>query len=350
MTEYVGEKIMRIAVVGMGAIGGPIAVGLALHKIDVVTITKHSSLAKKIQSEGFTLQKENVEVTIKIPSVPLISDLEGKFDIVFFAMKATSVIQAAKDILPFLEVDSVVVTLQNGIVEDDVAKIVGSERIIGAVVATASQVLEPGKVLRSISGSHFIGFLGTRVNKIRLEQVKTFLEYDLPVIIPNNIYEALYSKLVVNAAINGLGALSGLTVGEILKEKHNRQLFLQIITEVVNITNKLQLTLIPIGPIHLPDLALRPNDTNEVVEEKHRKLETSLSMLKDVKSSTLRSLEQGQPSEVDYLNGFIMRKGKELKIPTPINSLITKMIKEIESGSRTITAKNLFELKDFLEK
>jgi ketopantoate reductase len=83
---------MRVAVVGMGAIGGPIAVGLALNKIDVVAITKHSSLAKKIQSEGFTLKTEDEEVTIKIPSVPLISDLEGKFDIIFFTMKATSVI------------------------------------------------------------------------------------------------------------------------------------------------------------------------------------------------------------------------------------------------------------------
>ena len=138
---------MRIAVVGMGAIGGPIAVGLALHKIDVVAITKHSSLAEKIQSEGFTLQRENEEIKVTIPSVPLISDLEGKFDIVFLTMKATSVIQATKNILPFLKVDGVVVTLQNGIVEDDVAKIVGRDRIIGAVVATASQVVEPGKVL-----------------------------------------------------------------------------------------------------------------------------------------------------------------------------------------------------------
>jgi 2-dehydropantoate 2-reductase len=227
---------------------------------------------------------------------------------------------------------------------------VGHDRIIGAVVATASQVVEPGKVLRSISGSHFIGFIGTTVNKFRLEQVKTLLEYDLPVIISNNIYEALYSKLVMNAAISGLGALSGLTVGEILEEKHNRQLFLQVVTEVVNIANKLQQTLIQIGPIHLPDLALQPDDTTKMIDEKYQKLVTSLSILKDVKSSTLRSLEQGQPSEIDYLNGFVVRKGEELNIHTPANSRITEMVKEIESDSRTITPKNLFELKEILEK
>ena len=183
---------------------------------------------------------------VKIPSVPLISDLEGKFDIIFLTMKATSVIQAAKDMLPFMESDSVVVTLQNGIVEDDAAKVVGTKRIIGAVVATASKVVEPGKVVRAIKGYYFIGLLGTRGNKNRLEQVKTLLEYDLPVIIPNNIYEALYTKLGVNAAINGLGALSGLTVGEMLKDKPNRQLYLKITTEVVNITNQLKLPLIQI--------------------------------------------------------------------------------------------------------
>ena len=87
-----------------------------------------------------------------------------------------------------------------------------------------------------------------------------------------------------------------------------------------------------------------------MIDKKHQILTKSLSMLKNVKSSTLRSLEQGQPSEIDYLNGFIMRKGQELSIPTPVNTRITQMVKEIELGSRTITAENLTELKEYLEK
>jgi 2-dehydropantoate 2-reductase len=146
-------------------------------------------------------------------AVPLVEDLEGKFEVIFLAMKATDVIDSVKNIVPILKEDSVVVTLQNGIVEDDVGKLDGRDRFIGASVARVSTVINPGIIKRNLDRAYYIGLLETSGNQKRLEEVAKLLEYDMPVVKTENIYGALYSKLGINASLNGLGAISGLTVG-----------------------------------------------------------------------------------------------------------------------------------------
>lgn len=338
---------MKIVVIGVGAIGGPLAVNLAKDGLDLTVITKHTSLAEKIEKEGLFLQSNGKVTTARIKAVPLISDLEGKYDVIFLAMKATGVLNAARAITPYLADDGVVITLQNGIVEEDVAEIVGKRRVIGAAVATASKAVEPGVIHRTVEGYHFIGLLDKTGNYSRLQEVGKLMEKDLPVVITDNIYGALYSKLGINAAINGLGAISGLTVGELLATEEVRHMYLELTTEVVALAKKLDIKLIQIGAIPLDDIVINKNDSSNAVKDKHQKLlDALLPRLKDVKSSTLYSLENKQPSEIDYLNGYVAKKGKELDIATPYNDKIVQLVKEIESGMRSISPKNLQELTD----
>jgi 2-dehydropantoate 2-reductase len=336
---------MRVVVVGVGAIGGPLAVNLAEKKLDLTVVTKHRSLAEKITNEGLYLKSIGKIKTAKIKAVPLISGLEGKYDVIFLAMKATGVLEAARAIVPYLAEDGMVVTLQNGIVEEDVAKIVGRRRVIGAVVATTSKAVKPGVIHRTLEGAHFIGLLDNQGDQIRLQEVGKLMEHDMPVVITDNIHGALYAKLGINAAINGLGAISGLTVGELLETSEVRRVYLELTTEVVTLARKLGFKLIQIGSIPLDQIVISKEDSPEILKGKHEKLiSTLLPRLKDTKSSTMYSLEKGEPSEIDYLNGFVAKKGKELNIPTPYNERITQMVKEIESGKRAISPENLQEL------
>jgi 2-dehydropantoate 2-reductase len=89
---------------------------------------------------------------------------------------------------------------------------------------------------------------------------------------------------------------------------------------------------------------LTGSDSPADIEKKNQIIQKIFGPYKDVKASTLQSLERGQLSEIDYLNGYIARKGKELGIPTPINSTITNIVKEIEAGKRKISPNNLSEL------
>ncbi|MFX0211430.1 MAG: ketopantoate reductase family protein, partial [Candidatus Hodarchaeota archaeon] len=260
------------------------------------------------------------------------------------AMKAMDVLDATKALLPFLNDDSVVVTLQNGVVEDDVAAIVGKNRVIGAVVVWASTMVSPGVIKRTADGLFFIGLLDESGNQKRLEEVAELLKFSQPVTITDNIFGVLFNKLGVNAAINGVGAITGFTLGQMADNSQIRHIFMGITTEMITIANELGIQISKIAEFHPQAIILTGADSPADLEKKHKIIQAIFGPYKEVKASTLQSLERGQVSEIDYLNGYIVRKGKELGIPTPINSAITKIVKEIEAGKRKISPDNLSDL------
>lgn len=335
---------MRIAVIGVGAIGGPIAAHLVENGIDLIGVTKHPELAETIQERGLQLQGVEKSRLVRMKAVPLIEDLEGHFEIVFLAMMATEVRQAAKAILPYLRDDSVCVTLQNGIVEDMVAAIVGRSRVVSAVVVWASTMAEPSVVEVTSNGQFVIGLLDETGNQSRLREVETLLGYCQPVTITDNIYGALFAKLTINACLNGLGAISGQTCGEILASERTRRLFMGIATEAIIVASRMGIKIENIGVFDIQRVALSETDSEASFAEKHSILEALGQIIKDVKSSSLQSLERGRKTEIDFLNGYIAKKGKELGVATPINSTVTQLVKEIETGKRKMAPDNLMEL------
>ncbi|MFX0051905.1 MAG: ketopantoate reductase family protein [Candidatus Hermodarchaeota archaeon] len=335
---------MRVAVIGVGAIGGPIAAHIAENAVDITAVTKHPELADLIKSKGIKLEGLETERYVSMRAVPSVDQLEGKFEVIFLAMKAMDVLDATKALLPLLNDDSVVVTLQNGVVEDDVAAIVGKNRVIGAVVVWASTMVSPGVIKRTADGLFFVGLLDESGNQKRLEEVAKLLKFSQPVTITDNIFGILYNKLGINAAINGVGAITGLTLGRMADNSQIRFLFMGIATEMIAVGNKLGIQIEEINKFHPQDIMLTGSDSLVDMEKKHKMIQAIFGPYKDVKASTLQSLERGQVSEIDYLNGYIARKGKEVGIPTPINSAITKIVKEIEAGKRKISPDNLLDV------
>lgn len=334
---------MRVIVIGAGAIGGPIAAHLVENDVDTTVVTKSPKLAEIIRTKGLKLQGTEETRFICIKAVPAIEDLKGHFEIVFLAMKATDVEEATMAVLPFLNEDSVCVTLQNGIVEDKVAGILGSSRVIGAVVGWASTMVKPGIIEKTSNGNFIIGLLDDKGNQQRLSEVGTLLGYCQPVVVSDNIYGALYAKLIINACITGLGAVCGQTFGEMLAFKRTRRIFMEIATESVAIADRMGITLEKIGKLNIQSIVLSETDTEQSLLKKHLILETVGQVIKDGKSSSLQSLQRGRKTEIDFLNGYIVKKGEEQRLKTPFNSLTTQLVKEIEAGSREITPENLQE-------
>ncbi|MHA2496809.1 MAG: ketopantoate reductase family protein, partial [Candidatus Hodarchaeales archaeon] len=184
--------MLRVAVIGIGAIGGPLAAHLVENDVDVIAVTKHPELAEIIQKKGLQLQGVEESRLVRMKAVPLIENLEGHFEIVFLAMKAMEVETAAKALLPFLRDDSVCVTLQNGIVEDMVAEILGPSRVIGAAVGWASTMTDHGIVEKTSYGDFTIGLLEKEGNQPRLAEVETLLGHCQPVVVTDNIFGALF--------------------------------------------------------------------------------------------------------------------------------------------------------------
>lgn len=327
----------RIGIIGIGAVGGVVAAHLTRAGERVEVICKHDGLAQLVTTRGIRVHGVSGAYTVPLDAKPRLNQLSSPQDVVFLATKANDALDATKALVPYLHENSVVVTLQNGIVEDAVGEIVGRGRVIGCIVHWGSTVNEPGEIEQTSHGLFIVGELdGSLTN--RLQVVKRLLEHTEPVSISRNIRGALYTKLVINSCITSLGAICGLFLGRMLRMKKARELFLGICNEAVAVAGATDLEPEKIERLDLYRLAGKPS------LGKHLMLRLIGLKYRKIKSSSLQSLEKGRPTEIDYLNGYIVRRGEAEGVDTPINRIIHEMVKEIEEGRRQITPANIDEL------
>ncbi len=326
-----------IAVIGGGAIGGITAAYLSKAGYDVELVVKYKEKAEQAASKGLHIIGVRGDHYIKLKAVADVEQLSGKKDIVMIVTKAYDMPDAARRVLPFLEDDSLVVSMQNGICVEALGEIVGAERSVGCVIGWGSTMLQDGTLNMTSEGDFVIG--GQRPDK-DLSGLKDVFDHMLPTRISGNIIADLYSKMIVNSCITSLGVLCGLNLGKIMTYKRARQIFVSIIREAVAVANAMNLKVEPYGgkldyyKLIKGEGALadfRRDAMIRIIGFKYRRL----------KSSSLQSLQRGKPTEVDYYNGYIAKKGAELGVATPVNSRIVEMIKEIEAKERTIDPKNL---------
>jgi 2-dehydropantoate 2-reductase len=201
-----------ILVIGAGAIGGIVAGILKRKGFDVCLVTKHPDLAKEISEKGLEISGNCGNFTIKVPSVAEVTQISRRPTIVLIATKALDMPHAAIDVLPLLCEISTVVSLRNGIVEEELGSIVGAERTVGCVVGWGATMHSKTKLEMTSSGEFVIGYIDKKQDE-KLKELAKILENILPVEISDNILPNLYSKLIINSCITTVGAISGLPLG-----------------------------------------------------------------------------------------------------------------------------------------
>ncbi|MHA1762241.1 MAG: ketopantoate reductase family protein, partial [Promethearchaeota archaeon] len=161
-----------------------------------------------------------------------------------------------------------------------------------------------------------------------------------------NIKGIKHAKLLINCATASFGLISGLTLGEILDRKYMRMAFLILITEGVQICEALNIKLEKINMFDFQTLALLPNNPFSL-EKKDEILKFIGNQYKELRSSSLASWERGEKSEIPFLNGYFVEKGKQLNLPVPLNELILETCMAIENGKKkpSINEMLLFETK-----
>lgn len=332
------QKHPRMVVVGAGAIGGITAALLRQNGHDVTLVCKHAQIANIASGSGLRLTGINGERSVTVPAVADIQELQGEFDIAMIATKAYDMPACAKQLLPLLKEDSLVVSMQNGICTDALAAIVGEERTVGCVIGWGATMHGDGELEMTSTGEFIIGRL--RGDQSALEPLREALGRIVPTVISDDIFAELYSKLVVNSCITSLGAICGLRLGEMLKRKRARTIFLAIIGEAMNVAHAMNLKVPPFGGKLDYD---RLMSGTSALDSLRRHLMIYIVGLKfrNLKSSSLQSLERGRLTEIDYFNGYIAHRGDALGVPCPVNHRLTEMVKEIENGRRLIQVENL---------
>lgn len=336
----------NILVIGGGAIGGITAARLAQKKYDVDLLVKYPSLKKIAKDTGLKVTGHLGDFSQKVNAY-LPSDLLSEtFDIVLIATKAPDMEEAALHILPFLEKDSLVVSLQNGICEDDLARIVGYKRTVGCIVGWGATMIEPGKYDMTSGGEFIIGALDS-IPAERMEYLKDILSSIRPVYITNNIYGSLYSKLIINSCISALGAISGIILGKMLKKRKFRNIFRATMKEAMIVADAMKIKVEPYA--NKIDYYRYTKDGFLNSIKQHLLILLIGLKYRRLKSSTLQSLERGKKTEIDWFNGYIVKNARKNGLNVPVNEILLRMVKEIEAGKRKSGMHNLKDpfFKDF---
>jgi 2-dehydropantoate 2-reductase len=336
------DKASRICVIGPGAIGGVVAALLTQKGYNTQLVAKYPELAQKINSKGIEVEGACGNFIIQVPTVARPDELSGTFDYVLIATRAYGLVDAAREMLPFLHENSRVVSMQNGICGEMLASVVGIHRTIGCVVGFGGTMHEPGRVEMTSGGELVIGNWNREPDQ-ELEQLAPILNHVVLTRITGEIFQELYSKLIINSCITTLGVICGQSLGEMLVERKARNLFVEIVREAMAVADAMDINVPPAAAGKLdyykflapgPLSGLKRHLTIRVIGMKYRKL----------KSSSLQSLKRGRKTEVYYYNGYISAKGKELGISTPVNEQLTRLVGEIEEGNRKITPENFKEI------
>ncbi len=339
----------RILVEGVGGIGGILSARLLAGGHDVTLVTGNEPIAAAINDRGLRVASGAGEAVIRARAYASLDDLGkgGLFDVALLVMKAHTVVDAARRTVPWLSPDDgYLVTCQNGIVEDDVMAAVGAGRVVSGIVGWGGTMHEPGLYEKTGPGEIHIGEMDGRMSD-RVASLGRILECVTPVVITGNIRGALWSKLAINCIVTTPGALTGQTLGAMLAHRNLRDVALALYREVVDTAHAhgVKLERIAADPmmLYLPAGAgpLRRWAKDVVarfVGQKYGRL----------RSSMLQSLERGRPSEVGFINGYVVGKAKEKGMAIPLNERLVAMIEEIERKERRIEPRNIEELVSLL--
>ncbi|MBQ8502762.1 MAG: ketopantoate reductase family protein [Clostridia bacterium] len=333
---------MKVIVVGAGAIGGTVAVLLKKEGFDVRIKCHLESIKELIEKEGFYLHGAKGEHHVDFKCYCDVSEFgDEKFDIVIVATKYAHMSSCAEMMLPYLAEGGLIVGMQNGILTEELGEVVGRDKVVGCMIGFGATRNADNDVTMTSSGEFYVGMLDGRKPKI-LEAFAEMLRSVVPTKISMEIKCRQYSKLIINSCINAVAGITGKTLGEILKDGRARDLFLNIAREGMAVAKAMKINVPKYGVmLEYKMLAL---GNNKVYNAACKFVVMMVGKLySDVRPSTLQSLENGEKTEIDILNGYFATNGDKYGVPTPVNHKLVQMIHEIEDGKRKMTSDNLAE-------
>jgi len=318
----------RIAIIGAGAIGS--ALGALLQRAGrEVTLIGRPAHVSAMRRDGLRVDGALGAFTVPIAAAEA---LDFRPELAFITVKtqdALAAVQANANLLAGVPV----VTFQNGVRSDAlVATVVPPQQIISAVVNIHANFLTPGTVTVIYPGPLLIG-RPFGANDAEVEAVAALLRDAVPTRVSANIHGAHWLKLIVNLN-NAFPALVNATFHQILADPALRQLAVKAMLEGLRVAQRagIRLESLPDTPAALIGLIgwLPLRLAAMVVGAKARRMETQWPLL----GSTLQSLQRKRPTEIDYLNGEVVRLGRELDVATPLNAMMVDMVHQVERTGR----------------
>jgi 2-dehydropantoate 2-reductase len=319
-----------VLVVGAGAIGGVTAAKMEGGVRRICVLDANEEHVERMRDPGLLLDELGEERLVRLDAYSDPTDLEGPFDLALVTLKAPH-LEAALGRLVERGLAETFVSLGNGLVQDRIAGIVGDENLVVGTVEWGATNLGVGHLAQTTSGPFVIGepegptkerthllaeALGGSVAEVRITE---------------NISGQVWSKLLVNSAFSGLGAVSGLLYREVVADPAGKEAALAVWREGYDVGVAQEIALDEVLGVPADSLVVRGPEDRQRADEA---LEVAMGYAGATKASMLQDLEKGAKTEVDVINGGVVERGREYGVETPLNERVVELMHSMEWGER----------------
>jgi 2-dehydropantoate 2-reductase len=324
----------KLAVLGAGAIGSNIGAYLTRAGRDITLIDMWPAHVEAMRDHGLKVTAQDEEFTVHVKAMHLgeVPTLREQFDAVFLSVKSSDSVWATTFIEPYLKPAGVLLPAQNSINEDWVAPVIGYTRTIGCVVTLGAALYEPGHVTRTSSPARPSFALGELNGMItpRVQELVKILAPVGPSRATANLWGERWAKLTINCMANALAGITGMNNEDMLASAEVFSIAVKIGGEALTVATTLGVQVEPVGGI--PAQAYLDAASGLGLEELRRKRIEAGRNVGAGRPSLLQDMLKGRRTEVDFLNGYVVRKGKDLGVPTPMNEAIVEVTQRMEAG------------------
>jgi 2-dehydropantoate 2-reductase len=308
--------ISSIAVVGAGALGSYFG-GMLARSGEQVTLIGRNAHVAVINRSGLLFHSLGTEQRIAVSAT---ADMAAVRDarLILFCVKSLDTETAAAAMVPHLARDAVILSLQNGVDNPERIGLHVANEVIPALVYAAANIPAPGSVRHTGGGNVVIGQLakfrsGGEADLRLLDEVADlFTKAGVAVKVSSDIEVDLWTKLLMNCAYNAISALGRSPYSRMVAMPEVYRLMREAATEVSNVGKA--------KGIRLPD---------DIVETAMKLADA----MPQTMSSTAQDIAKGRPTEVEHLNGYVVREGEALGVATPVNRALNALIKLLERQS-----------------
>ena len=304
---------MKIAIMGSGGVGGFFGAKLARAGEEVTFIARGEHL-KAIRQHGLQIKSASEgECVVKSSTTDDPSSV-GPVDLVLFSVKAFDTETAAKQILPTLSSDTVVLTLQNGLDNaEKIARIIGPERVLAGAAYVFSVIEAPGVIRHAGGGLIVFGELDGKESDRARAILQCVTRVGISAQLSGEIQRILWEKYLLITALSGMTALTRCPIGLIRSTPATRRMLKLLLEEVTALASA-------------SGVPLSPDAVEHALSMVDRLAPTSYSSLH-------HDLIHGRPLEIEALQGYAMRLGERLGIPTPMLFAVYAALKPFEHGA-----------------
>ena len=303
---------MKIAVLGAGALGCAIGGALAEAGNEVVLINRNAAHVEAIRAQGLHVRDAVGERSIRVHAETDCRAL-GPAELVIVLVKSFHTQQAIRAAAPLIGGDTVVLSLQNGLGHEDIlADAVGRDRVLAGKTYVGGVMLAPGRIISGTEGKEtLIGELDC-TDSPRIRRIAdTFNAAGLRTTVSPHIMGTIWDKLLINVATGAVSGITGLPYGPLYGIPEIEATAVAAVQEAMDVARACGVQL-------------------SITDPKAAWTKAAAGLPGDFKTSMLQSLEKGSITEIDFINGAVVRCGQRSGVPTPVNATLVACIKGIE--------------------